>query len=601
MAAKLYAAILEQRLSDWAEASGSRAAGQFGFRRKRSTAQAALVLRTLQDQHRRQGQQLWACFVDFKQAYDRVPRQQLWAKLAARDLGGEWLRAVQALYADVPMAVRTADGLSTCFQATIGLKQGCPASPTLFGLYIDDFEDGVLAAAPHGQQLDLPSFVGSAGSPVPPLLYADDMALLATSAAGLQRQLDLLQQYCQQWGLTVNTVKTKLMLLSGQRTQQAALRAAAAAQLCFGGQLLEVVASFKYLGIVFHASTCLAGSAAPARTQLARAAMHSCRARCAELGIEAAGVQLRLFSTMVDSVLSHGAEVWGVQLVAQAAANGGSGGSAAERLQLGFMRQLLGVRQSTPNAVVLAETGEQPLWLRWLRRAGKLWNRVVAEQPESLVRRALAASIHLAAEQRPSARQSWAAQLAAGMAAIGMPLDLAQPAPISLPQLLDQGLQHQARQLTAAAQREGSSKVRHYVHGTRGGVIAHESVVRRQPYLDKVRQRRHREALAQLRTGSHWGAEETGRWQGLPREQRICPHCHSGAVEDVAHIVFHCPLYSPIRARFRDLFVRDPPAEHTLNSFLCPSRQPTKRLADFARACHRIWKDASTAAAAISS
>ena len=47
--AKLFACMLERRISDWAEASGSRAAGQFGFRRQRSTAQAALVLRTILD------------------------------------------------------------------------------------------------------------------------------------------------------------------------------------------------------------------------------------------------------------------------------------------------------------------------------------------------------------------------------------------------------------------------------------------------------------------------------------------------------------------------------------------------------------------------
>ena len=50
-------------------------------------------------------------------AYDTVPRAQLWEKLHAAGLGGEWLRAVQALYADVPMAVRTADGVSAPFQA----------------------------------------------------------------------------------------------------------------------------------------------------------------------------------------------------------------------------------------------------------------------------------------------------------------------------------------------------------------------------------------------------------------------------------------------------------------------------------------------------
>jgi hypothetical protein len=45
--AKLFAAVLEQRVSDWAEACGCRAEGQFGFRRKRSTEQAALVLRKI--------------------------------------------------------------------------------------------------------------------------------------------------------------------------------------------------------------------------------------------------------------------------------------------------------------------------------------------------------------------------------------------------------------------------------------------------------------------------------------------------------------------------------------------------------------------------
>lgn len=53
----------------------------------------------------------------------------------------------------------------------------------------------------------------------------------------------------------------------------------------------------------------------------------------------------------------------------------GSTACAAERLHLGFLKHLLGVRQGTPNAVVLAETDERPLWSRWLRWAARLWNR----------------------------------------------------------------------------------------------------------------------------------------------------------------------------------------------------------------------------------
>ncbi len=91
-------------------------------------------------------------------------RHLLWEKLEARGLGGEWLQAVKALYADVPMAVSTLAGISPCH----GLEPGLPLSPTLFGLCTDEFKESVLAAAQRGIQLDLPT-VGS--ETVPPLLY----------------------------------------------------------------------------------------------------------------------------------------------------------------------------------------------------------------------------------------------------------------------------------------------------------------------------------------------------------------------------------------------------------------------------------------------
>jgi hypothetical protein len=96
-----------------------------------------------------------------------------------------------------------------------------------------------------------------------------------------------------------------------------------------------------------------------------------------------------------------------------------------------------------------------------------------------------------------------------------------------------------------------------------------------------VRERRRREALAQLRTGSHWGAEETGRWARprVPREQRMCPHCAGGG-EDVSHIVLKCPLYTPLREQYADLFAQ----EHTLQSFL---EQPAGPVAHFADGCRQ--------------
>ena len=60
---------------------------------------------------------------------------------------------------------------------TWALSKGCPLSPTLFGLYLDKQVFRV-----HHDLLDLPSLPVQR---IPVLLYADDLAQVATSLEGL--------------------------------------------------------------------------------------------------------------------------------------------------------------------------------------------------------------------------------------------------------------------------------------------------------------------------------------------------------------------------------------------------------------------------------
>ena len=45
-------------------------------------------------------------------------------------------------------------------------------------------------------------------------MYADDIILLSSSPEGLQKKLDLLDQYCNDCCLTVNTKKTKVLIFN---------------------------------------------------------------------------------------------------------------------------------------------------------------------------------------------------------------------------------------------------------------------------------------------------------------------------------------------------------------------------------------------------
>ena len=88
------------------------------------------------------------------------------------------------------------------------------------------------------------------------------------------------------------------------------------------------------------------------------------------------------------------------------------------------------------GAVGAPETGEAPLWRRWLRPGAKLWSTAARTRsaPDSLMHQALATTTHLAAANTTltPAWQPWAGQLAAAMAAVGQPLDLATPTPVPL-------------------------------------------------------------------------------------------------------------------------------------------------------------------------
>ncbi len=94
---------------------------------------------------------------------------------------------------------------------TRGVKQGCPLSPLLFSLYINDVD--CIARDVRG------AVTGIADVNVTHMLYADDLSLTAIEPGQLQMMLDRLSAYALRKELIVNTSKPEVVHFNSRRTR----------------------------------------------------------------------------------------------------------------------------------------------------------------------------------------------------------------------------------------------------------------------------------------------------------------------------------------------------------------------------------------------
>ena len=114
---------------------------------------------------------LFCFFVDFKKAFDMVPRNNLWNRLEELKVPFELRATAIRLYENVIAKFKSNEGWSRDIKCNIGVKQGFPLSLTLFGIYIDKLE-GCLEEASCVDTILV-------GIVIILLLYADDIVLLA--------------------------------------------------------------------------------------------------------------------------------------------------------------------------------------------------------------------------------------------------------------------------------------------------------------------------------------------------------------------------------------------------------------------------------------
>ncbi len=265
--------------------------------------------------------------------FDIVQCEVLWQVLVGLGVEGRFLQCLQAMDAkDTVHINHPNEGVTSSFRCQQGVKQGCPLSPLLFGLYLD-----ALKGCLDGRECDAPTLTNVH---VWLLLFANNLVLTSESEVGLQQQLDTLQQFCAERGLIMNVEKTKAMVFNSIDPCQ---------EFVFKGDAIERVQTFKYLGILLETTPNL-DNAVEHLAVASRCSLFALNRRCVELHIMDIQLCCDLFNTLVRSTTSYACEVWVDSKKIE----------AIEVVYRGFLKSLLGVRKTTSTSIVLVEFGKFP-------------------------------------------------------------------------------------------------------------------------------------------------------------------------------------------------------------------------------------------------
>ena len=176
---------------------------QAGFRAGRSTTKQIFNLRILCKKYLQHQQDLYHVFIDFKKAFDRVLHVALWATMKKYNISTNLFRAIKNLYNKATGAVLFNSSVGDWFRTTVGVRQGCLLSPTLFNIFLE----GVMTDALE----DHDSTVSIGGRTITNLRFADDINSLAGEEEELAKLTERLDKASTAYGTEISAEKTKLM------------------------------------------------------------------------------------------------------------------------------------------------------------------------------------------------------------------------------------------------------------------------------------------------------------------------------------------------------------------------------------------------------
>ena len=296
VALKVLCTVVTHRMKEALEDRGLLVCEQAGFRSKEECMGQVTALYEVCTRRAALDEPTYAAFIDFRKAYDTVPHEALMRKLWCIGIRGRTLDFIKSLYQNSGVAVRAGGILSRSFPLRKGLRQGCPMSPILFDIFINDILEGLDA--------DGVEVAGVDERKLPGLLFADDVALLAPDVLRLRRLMSRVEAWANKWEMSIGAHKCGVMVFFGDTHL---LRQS---QWMMQGQEVPVVESYTYLGVEVHNDWDLTKAAANAASR-ARKALWALRPALGNPMIPM-DVKALMLKALVMPVATYGGEVLGM-------------------------------------------------------------------------------------------------------------------------------------------------------------------------------------------------------------------------------------------------------------------------------------------------
>ena len=399
---------------------------------------------------------------------------------------------------------------------TIGTKQGCPMSSTLFNLYINDIPNIISCANCDPVKLD--------NQKINCLLYADDLVLLSETSQGLQQSLNTLYSYCKKWKLKVNIKKTKLMVFNSRNYRINAY---------LGQDLIEQVDKYTYLGCIMTPS----GSFKENNKYLYDKAMRALFSIKRELDSVThnnipLNIYIKLFNYQVLPILLYSSECWGAYLHKSISKCGLTDAvlfkskDIIEKLHTKFCKLILQMPKNATNIACKAELGRYPLLLNISKRIMSYYNNIISKPDNTLVYKAYLTQIKL---QSSTTCQNWLTFIK------------------SINKSLFGGGQFQCNSkidIDCFNIKFKSFYMDKFFKIIKNNPKLHlykdiKHNYNSESYLFLVNNPRHRKNITSLRIGAHKLPIETGRYNETPHHLRTCPVCPN-QIGNEEHLILHC-------------------------------------------------------------